>query len=181
MKSAVKSALIIAGALVAIIVIVVVVLQFASDRLHDDPEETLNFAMTARTFHDMLDAGLLPDVTVLADRIAGDVSDNTSELEALVMQRRLEAQGYRYQFLWLQPTAGTLDLYSELRQEATAVMSCYSRLYAALSERLAGNEGLAAERLEEARQAQQQALDLRRQNTAALEEAIAAARARLED
>jgi hypothetical protein len=181
MTKTVKTTLIISAALIGLVAIAVGALQLVSIRIHDRPQETLTFALTAQTFHDKLDLTLLDNVEPLADRIAGGASDNASEMEALIMQGSLSSRGYRDQFTWLQPTSDTLDLYADLKQESSLVVTCYSKLYAALSEQRAGNDSLSAVRLDEARAARQQVTDLRAQNTAALDGLIADTRARLDE
>jgi len=179
MTKTVKSTLIISAVLVGLVIIAVVALQLVSIRLHDRPGETLAFAETAQGFHDRLEPALLDNVEPYAARIAGGTPDSAPEMEALVMQSSLSARGYRDQFTWLQPTSDTLDLYADLKRESSLVVTCYSKLYAALSEQRAGNLSLSAVRLDEARAARRQVIDLRLQNNAALDGLIADARAKL--
>ncbi len=182
MSKALKSTLIIGGTLVAIIVVVVGGLELLSHRLHDDPAATLTFATSAKALHDRLDPDILADFTALSDRVAvDDPSVNATEVQFGITHGSLAASSYREWFGYLQPTPDALDLYTSLRREASSIITAYGTLNTAWSARQAGNADLAATRLAEARAAGDEAVTLRQQNSAALDDLIASARAKLGD
>jgi hypothetical protein len=181
MSKAVKSTLIVGGALVGIIVLVVGGLQLVSNRLHDNPRATLLFATSARTLHDKLGAEVLDNMTLLADRIAAGASANASEVATGIVKGSLAAGTYRETFSYIQPTTDTLDLYTAIQREASYIATCYAKLNAAWSAFEDGDQALSDSTLAEARTARDKAVSLRQQNSAALDDLIAATEARLRD
>ena len=179
MGKALKSSLIIGGILVAIIVIVVVGLQFASHRIHNNPRATLLFATSAKTLHGKLLPATLDNITVLADEIAAGPSSNTTAVQAAIIQGQMAAGTYRETYGYLEPTSDTLDLFTNLQREATFIATGYAKLTQALSAYQDGNQQDTAARLAEARTSHDQAAALRQQNTAAIDNLITDTQAKL--
>lgn len=180
MKHTLKTTIIIAAIIIGLAAITAGVVQIISPGIHYNPEATLAFATAAQGFHDRMEPDLLDNVLLLAAEIASTPRDESSAVEASITQGILLVKGYSARFTMLVPTSDTLDLFSALKQEGSYVTSCYSKLYAAWSEKQMGDDSQSAQRLEEAREMHGRAVALREQNRKDLERTIAAAREDLE-
>jgi hypothetical protein len=160
-----KSTIIITIIIIAIFAAIAGIVQLVSSHLHNDPEELYNFISTAKLFHEKIEGtGLLENITTLAEIIAQESTDNSSETQNLIQQGILSAKAYKDQYNWLIPTSQTLGIYESLIKEVSLIQKCYSRLYSAWSEKQAGNESQCSQYLEEATTSYNDLVSLRNQN-----------------
>ncbi|MBL7166421.1 MAG: hypothetical protein ISS55_08050 [Dehalococcoidales bacterium] len=175
-------------AIKAIIVIVLIVVaitsgtQLYTSTLHDDTQGLQRFADDARRFHDKVEgSALLEGFHALHQRVLDEIPENSPEVNTLVVERALSAQGYTNQFTRLPLVTAGLELLSSLQREGQLLQSCYAKLRLAWSEKESGHESAFISYCEESRRLFDEARLLREENSAELERILSGTKVEQED
>jgi hypothetical protein len=164
-SSLIKSTVIAAIVIVAIIASIAGSLQLLSTQVRDESKELYNFVTAAKIFHEKLDkTSLLENIPTLIEIVTQGTSKDPSEVEMVIRNGALSAKGYWEQYTWLRPTTDSLDLYDSLIREGRLIGSCYSKLNLIWTARQAGNESGWEEQLKEVVTIYDRVVSLRSQN-----------------
>ncbi len=172
-NSLTKSTVIAAVIIVAVFVGIAGILQLLSVQVRDESGELLDFATSAKLFHEKIDeTDLLENIPILVETIAQSTSNNTSEVELTIQNKALSAKGYREQFNWLRPTTDSLDLHTSLIREGHLIESCYSKLNLVCSIRQSEDESNWKGQLEEVIKLYNDIVSLREWNSIEIEKLL---------
>ncbi|MCJ7606025.1 MAG: hypothetical protein MUO19_08355 [Dehalococcoidales bacterium] len=145
-------------------------LQLYSFFKNNNTQELYDFTRDAELFHAKIEgSALLNDFDDLRQRVLDEAPEDSPEIKTLIMNGILSARGYGDQFGWLYPVTDALDILSSLKKESGLLTSCYTKLYLAWSEKESGHNSSYIEYCEEARQLFEQAMSLRAENGAYLD------------